>query len=260
MLRSAGWGGLVAVLTVGVAMSGCDTGDGSADSPRSTENPVIDAGDGGDYRPTLDPAQFVDGTDNPYFPLELGTRWVYEGVVDGERERIELEVTAATKHILGIAAVGVRDVNYVDGALAAATMDWYAEDRSGNVWYLGEDTQNFANGEPTDTEGWQAGVDGALPGIFMLAEPTPGAAYWQNHHAGAVEDLAEVVRLGVTLSLGVGEYHNVIIVRGWSPLEPEIIEEKYYAPGVGKIYEIQIAGGDGGTELVEHATAVGLSE
>lgn len=206
----------------------------------------------GNYQPSIDPAEFVDTIDNPYFPVEPQTRWVYEGVVDGERERIELDVTTETKEILGITAVGVRDINYVDGELAAETMDWYAQDRAGNVWYLGEDTQNFENGQPTDTEGWEAGVDGALPGIFMPAEPGVGEAYRQNHQAGQVDDLAEVVRLGVTHSIGLGDYRDVIVVRCWSPLEPEIIEEKSYAPGVGKIYEIQIAGGEGGTELVEH--------
>lgn len=186
---------------------------------------------------------------------DAGTRWVYEGVVDGRRVRIELEVTAERRVTLGIAAVGVSDTNYVDGELAARTVDWYAQDAAGTVWYLGEHTQNYENGQPTDTEGWEAGVDGALPGICMLAAPTVGASYRQNYRAGQAEDLAEVVRLGATWSVGLGDYRDVIVIRGWTPREPETVEEKYYAPGVGKIYEVQIAGGDGGTELIEYAAA-----
>lgn len=246
---------------MGAVLSGCGTDQPEAsvtvgaiaiasNSP-VLDQPIIDPGDGGDYQPNIDPAEFVDGVDNPYFPLLPGTRWVYEGVVDGQRERIELEVTTEIKVILGITAVGVSDTNYIDGELEALTTDWYAQDRAGNVWYLAEFTQNYQNGQPTDTEAWEAGIDGALPGIFMLAEPAVGDAYRQLYQAGYAEDLAEVVRLGATRSIGLGEYGDVIVILGWTALEPEIIEEKYYAAGVGKISEALTAGGTGGTELVE---------
>ena len=75
--------------------------------------PLIDPGDGGNYRPTLDPADFVDGIDNLYLPLRPGARWVYEGVVDGEHNRIELAMTTERKEIMGISAVGVSDTNYL---------------------------------------------------------------------------------------------------------------------------------------------------
>jgi hypothetical protein len=220
---------------------------------RSTGAGVIDPGDGGAYRPKVDPAQFVEGVDNRYFPLVPGSRWVYEGVVDGETERIELEVTTERKMILGIPATGVRDTNFTDGELTATTMDWYAQDRSGNVWYLGEDTQNHENGRPAGTEGWEAGVEGAQPGIFMPGGPEVGAAYRQAYRRGQVEDAAEVLRVGVTHGIGLGSYQDVIVIRGWSRLDPEVIEEKSYAPGIGKIYETLTAGGTGGTELVEFA-------
>jgi hypothetical protein len=162
-------------------------------------------------------------------------------------------VTAERKVILGIAATGVRDTTFTDGERTAVTTDWYAQDRSGNVWYLGENTENFENGRPASTEGWEAGVAGAQPGIFMLGSPAVGTAYRQAYRSGEVEDNAEVRRVGVTHNIGLGRYKDVIVVRGWSRLDPEIIEEKYYAPGVGKIYETLTAGGKGGTELVTFA-------
>lgn len=208
---------------------------------------AVVAGCGGAEREAeaaLDPADFVEAIDNPYLPLIPGTRWVYEGVVDGEHERIEVEVTAERKEVLGIPAVVVSDTSYVDGQLVAQTFDWYAQDRAGNVWYLGEATEEYEDGELVGTEGsWEAGVDGAEAGIFMLAEPTVGDTYLQHD-----EDSAEVRRTGVDH----GGYHDVVVIEERSPTEPDVVEEKYYAPGVGKIDETQTAGGHGGTELVEH--------
>jgi len=233
-------------------------GDGPEDT--KTVEPVIDAGPASDYRPILDPADFVDTIDNPYLPLAVGARWVYEGDVDGQHERIEVTVTADRHEVLGIPAVVVSDVNYVDGELAAQTFDWYAQDRDGNVWYLGEDTEEYENGELIGTEGsWEAGVDGALPGIFMLADPTVGEAYRQHYDEGEADDLAEVRRIGVTHTIGLGEYRDVVVVREWSPVEPEIVEEKSYAPGVGKFSETHTAGGEGGTELVEYTPGAAFS-
>jgi hypothetical protein len=224
-----------------------------SETSSDAETPLIDPGDGGNYQPRLDPANFVDAIDNPYLPLEPGARWVYEGTVDGEHNRIELAVTTERKEIMGISAVGVSDTNYLDGELSAETLDWYAQDAKGNVWYLGEDTKEYENGKLKGTEGsWQAGVDGALPGIFMLAAPAVGDAYRHTYDPGQAEDLARVEGVGATHTIGLGDYRDVVVTQEWTPLEPEFIEKKYYAPGVGKIHEIQTAGGEGGTELIEY--------
>jgi hypothetical protein len=239
---------LVLIVLGGALACGGDDGGGAA-----APHPVIDPGDDGNYRPTIDPANFVDAIDNAYLPFTPGARWVYEGVVDGENERIEVTVTSEHREVLGVSTVVVSDTGYVDGELVAETVDWYAQDRDGNVWYFGEETREYESGELVGTEGsWEAGVDGAQPGIFMLAEPRVGAAYRQTFDAGQAEDLAEVVRLGASHSIGMGEYSDVIVTQEWTPLEPEIVEEKYYAPGVGKIYETHTAGGEGGTELIEY--------
>jgi hypothetical protein len=244
-VRNARW---LVVVTFGAAVACGGGGDSpSAQSP----DPVISLDEDGGRLPTIDPADFVAAIDNPYLPFTPGARWVYEGDVDGEHERIEVTVTADRHVVLGISAVVVSDINYVDGALVAQTFDWYAQDRAGNVWYLGEDTEEYEDGKLVGTEGsWEAGVDGAVPGIFMLAEPTVGDAYRQ-HGVDEAEELAEVLDLGATRSIGVGDYRDVLVVREWSASEPEVVEEKSYAPGVGKVYETHTAGGEGGTELVE---------
>ena len=125
---------------------------------------MVDPGDGGDYQPELDPADFVTVIDNPYLPLTVGSRWVYEGESEGEREDTVVVVTSQTREIEGITAVVVRDTVHIDGVLEEDTYDWFAQDRDGNVWYLGEDSSDFdEDGQPREQgrfvgvrPGWRA--------------------------------------------------------------------------------------------------------
>ena len=237
---------IVLLASVGSAMGGCGDDDGA-------EEAVIDPGDGGQYEPDIDPASFVDGIDNPYLPFVPGSRWVYEGLEDGEEIRIEVEVTDQRRQVMGISAVVVREVEYEDGELIEDTFDWYAQDSEGNVWYLGEDTKEIEDGEVVSTEGaWEAGVDGALPGIIMLDEPAVGDAYRQEYYEDEAEDLGEVFELGQTQTVAAGSYEDVVIIREWNPLEPDVIEDKYYAPGVGLLLELTVEGEDARVELIEH--------
>ena len=224
----------------------------SAGSGSETPDLVIDPGDGGRYEADLDPADFVAGVDNPYFPLTPGMRWLYEGVEDDEIERVEVVVTTDRKEVLGISAVVVRDTVTVDDELVEDTYDWFAQDRDGNVWYLGEDSKEYEDGEVVSAAGsWEAGVDGAQAGIVMQADPTVGQAYRQEYYPGEAEDLAEVVRRGESASVPAGEFDDVLVIKEWNPLEPDVVEEKYYASGVGPILEVVVEGGDGRVELVE---------
>ena len=125
---------------------GTPTSTTTTDGSTSAE-PVIDPGDGGDYEPELDPADFVDVIDNPYLPLAPGSRGCTRARSDGEAERIEVEVPDERATSMGISAVVVRDTVYVDGELVEDTFDWYAQDSDGNVWYLGEDTHEYEDGE-----------------------------------------------------------------------------------------------------------------
>lgn len=231
-------------------------GTGAGVDPTSTTTSaavqaVIDPGDGGDYRPGIDPADFVDTIDNPYLPLTVGSRWVYEGESAEGRERVVVEVTDQRREVMGIPAVVVRDTVHVDGVIVEDTFDWFAQDREGNVWYLGEDSTAYEDGEPAGTEGsWEAGVDGALPGVAMPADPTVGDAYRQEYFRGEAEDLAEVRRTGESLTTPAGEYDDVLVTGEWTPLEPDIVEEKYYAPGVGNVAAVSVAGEPDRLELV----------
>lgn len=233
---------VAACLTAAVGLSACDAGT----------SPVIDPGDGGDYRPALTPDAVVDRIDNPYFPLRPGSRWVYEGETDGEAERIEVEVLDERRTVMGIDAVVVRDRAFVDGELAEDTLDYFTQDTEGNVWYLGEATAEYEGGEITSTAGsWEAGVDGARAGIVMPAHPEVGDAYRQEFLAGEAEDMGEVLSVDGTLEVRAETFEHTVTTRDWTPLEPDVVEEKHYAPGVGLIREVKVEGGVGSIELVE---------
>jgi hypothetical protein len=217
---------------------------------------VIDPGDGGNYRPSVDPADFVDAIDNPYLPLVPGAKWAYEGTSDGEPERVEVVVTEERKNIQGISAVAVRDTVWQNGEMVEDTFDWFAQDKHGNVWYLGEDVKDYENGEVVSTAGsWEAGVNGALPGLAMPAQPRVGQAYRLEFASGEAEDLAEVVEVDATATTPIGSFDHVLVVREWTPLEPDVVEEKSYAAGVGNISGAHTAGGEARVELVEHIPA-----
>ena len=237
----------IAITVAGLAaLIGAACGDDSSDSERT---PVIDPGDGGNYAPDLDPADFVRLIDNPFLPFIPGSRWVYES--DDGSERIEVVVLDETREILGITATLVRDTVTEDGELVEDTVDWYAQDCDGNVWYLAEDSKELEDGEVVSTAGsWEAGVDGAFPGIVMQADPRVGQSYRQEFYAGEAEDLAEILQLDGSETVPLGSFTQLLVVREWNPLEPEVIENKYYARGTGVVLELEVAGESGRVELV----------
>jgi hypothetical protein len=200
----------------------------------------------------------VAGIDNPYLPLAPGSRWVYEGTTDEGAERIDVTVLDDRHPVMGVDAVVVRDTVTVGGQVVEDTADWYAQDVDGNVWYLGEDTAEYEDGEVVSTRGsWEAGVDGAQPGIIMPADPRPGLAYRQEYLEGEAEDLAEVVAIGRTATVAGREHDDVVVIREWNPLEPDVVEEKSYAPGVGPILEQQTQGGEDRVVLVGYTPGRG---
>ncbi len=245
------------LLVLTIAACGDDDPAPSAAADQATATTlteaVIDPGDGGDYQPTLRAQDAVAVIDNPYFPLPVGARWVYEGTSDGEAERIEVEVLTETRRVMGIDAVVVRDRAYIDGELAEDTLDFFTQDRDGNVWYLGEETAEYENGVVTTTAGsFQAGVDGALPGLIMPADPEVGDAYRQEFYPGEAEDMGEVIAVGGTATVPFGTFTDVLTTQDWTPLEPDVVEEKRYAPGVGFIAAVTVEGGEATVELVEY--------
>lgn len=269
MAGRLGVAAVAVLMVVGVGASACGddapVGDASgtddaAPSPTGPgSGPVIDPGDGGDYAPTVDASDFVDVVDHPYLPLRPGARWVYEVTDDeGETETIVVEVLDERREVMGVSTVVVHDVVSVDGEIIEDTYDWFAQDADGNVWYFGEDTTAYEDGQATTEGSWEAGVDGAWPGVVMPSEPlVPGTAYRQEYLPGEAEDMAEVVRVGEQLELDSGTFDEVLVTIDWTPLEPEVVEEKYYAPGVGFVQEIKTAGGAEVGVLVEYVPGDG---
>jgi hypothetical protein len=201
---------------------------------------------------SFDPNNFVKKIDNPYFPLKPGTTFIYRGETEGTPTKDVTIVTHQTKEILGVTTTVVHDRVYEDGVLTEDTFDWYAQDKQGNVWYFGEDTKELdENGNVVSTEGtWQAGVNGAEPGIVMLAHPHKGDKYQLEFAAGVAEDMAQVLGFKNSLCVKYGCFKHVLVTKEWTPLEPGVVENKYYAKGVGFIYSEMVKGGDETLELV----------
>ena len=200
----------------------------------------------------VDPDNFVSEINNPFFPLEPGTTFIYRGESDGVRTREEMYVTHDTKEILGVTTTVVHHLAFEGGILIEDTFDWFAQDEDGNVWYFGEDTKELdENGNVISTEGsWEAGVDGAEAGIIMLADPRKGDRYQQELYPGVAEDMAQVIGFEDSLCVRYGCFENVLVTKEWTPLEKGVVEHKYYASGVGFIYGIMVKGGEEEIELV----------
>lgn len=202
------------------------------------------------------PRNFVATIDNPYSPFIPGSRWVYAGGTAAEPERIVVKVLHRTRLIQGITATVVRDTVTVDGELLEDTFDWFAQDRRGRVWYLGEATREYEDGEVVSTEGsWEAGVDGARAGIIMFKRPRIGVPFRQEYYAGHAEDQARFLTLDTQVATASGVYRRVRMTEDTTPLDPSITEIKFYAPGVGTVLEFDLAPEAGRSELVRYRPA-----
>jgi hypothetical protein len=201
----------------------------------------------------LDPADFTTKVDNPYWPMRPGTRWVYrETDSEGARQRVVVTVVRRTKLIAnGVTARVIRDVVTEDRKPVEVTEDWYAQDKAGNVWYLGEDTTEYENGQPVSKEGsWEAGVDGAQPGVIMPARPRVGMRYRQEYYAGHAEDRARIFSLREKSEVPFGFFGRVLMTRDVNALAPRILEYKFYARGVGPVMAVSVSGGSDREELI----------
>jgi hypothetical protein len=247
----------LAIPAASLAMAACG-GDGSnagtvggaarASSPRLPQ---------GSEPVHLDPADFTTTIDNRYLPMSPGSRWVYrETDTQGTREKAVVVVTRQTKTIAnGIEARVIRDTVSENGVPVEVTNDWYAQDSAGNVWYLGEYVTNYENGKVVDHGGsFEAGVDGAQPGIAMPANPEPGLSYRQEYYEGEAEDKGAVITVGEErVEVPFGYFNaDVLMTRDLVPTEPRVQELKFYAPGVGPLLSVHTDGAGGRAELVSY--------
>ena len=230
------------VLTLGACGGGTarDAGSSASALPQGSE------------KVTLDPADFTADVTNNYWPLRPGARWVYESVdADGTAQHVEVTVLDQTHKVAaGIEARVVHDVVMQAGALFEDTRDYYAQDADGNVWYMGEKTTEYPPGAPPSTEGsWEAGVDGAQPGIAVPAAPRPGMAYRQEYLKGQAEDRAVVLSTDELVQTPAGRWAHALLTRETTGLEPDVAELKFYVPGVGQVLTLQSSGGSEREEL-----------
>jgi hypothetical protein len=182
----------------------------------------------------------------------MGSVYRYRGVKDSEPSREVMTVTHRTRTIDGARCVVVSDLLYLKGKLEERTRDYYTQDRDGNVWYFGEDTAELDDhGQVTSREGtWHAGVDGAKAGIFMFAEPRSGRSARQEYLKGQAEDHFQVLRHGATVMVPFKTFRNTLLTKEWTPLEPGVIDHKFYVRDVGTVLEQTVKGGNERNELV----------
>jgi hypothetical protein len=243
----------LAVLASGIGIVACggdDEGDGAGE-----QSSAADGLPQGSEPVEIDPAEFTTEIDNPYWPMTPGSRWVYsETDSEGTEQRVVVTVTDRTKQIAnGVEARVVRDVVSEDGQPVEITDDWYAQDSDGNIWYMGEDTAEYENGKLVTRAGsFEAGVDGAQPGIIMPAQPQEGQTFRQEYYEGEAEDEGEIVLLGQQAEVPAGHFTDVVMTKDTNPLEPKVLEFKFYAPDVGPVLAVSVSGGSDREELLSY--------
>jgi hypothetical protein len=230
----------VASLGLLAAMAGGSAWPALAPAADSMLAPTL----GTTYHPVIDPANFVANVDNRYLPFKRGTTLKYTGLAeDGKTPQRDVEkVTHKTKQILGVNTTVVVDKVTSLGKPVEKTLDWYAQDKQGNVWYFGEDARDFKHGHYVKgADSWEAGVDGAQPGLVMEANPQPGDTYRQEFYPGHAMDQARVV--GVRqVSVPFGSFKKALVVDETTPLEPGTVERKLHARGIGVVKERVVKG------------------
>ena len=241
------------LVTIALGMFGCGRNGGPvssllAPSPMNDGAGIVAAAQ---IDPVFDPATFVAGVNHPYFPLVPGTISTFRSDTDQGVETNPVEVLREHKRILGVEATVVHDQVFLDGVLIEDTLDWYAQDQAGNVWYMGEDSKSYENGVVVSTEGsWEAGVNGAEAGIIMEAQPRVGDRYRQEFAPGVAEDMASVKSLDKDVTVPYGSFAHCIQTMEFSSLAPGDRGYKYYAQGVGLVLEVAPRGGHERSELI----------
>lgn len=203
------------------------------------------------YAPAIDAAYFSTTIDNPFLPLLPGTRHIYEGTTDEGKERIVVDVLRETRQVMGVTCVVVRDTVTFEGQVIEDTYDWYAQHRDGSVWYFGEDTKELEDGKVVNTNGaWEAGVDGALPGVVMPAVPRVGDRFRQEYAIGIAEDEFAILSTSATAKLATGSLAGLVQTADTTKLDPSLVEHKFYARDIGFVLVVHVKGPQERIELI----------
>ena len=235
----------------GIVLLAVSAGNAAAEPEEDCALPVF--GPGPAYHPAIDPEDFSSQVDNPMFPLVPGTTMEYRGMKDGAHARDLVRPSSRTVVIAGVRTRVVKDRLYMDGTLEERTSDYFAQDRCGNVWYFGEDTAELApQGNVVSTDGsWHAGVDGAKPGVVMQADPQLGRRFRQEWLAGQAEDTYKAIDLSAPVTTPYGHYASALRTEETTALEPNVIDNKVYARGVGEVVEVTVRGAQEKLVLVD---------
>jgi hypothetical protein len=227
---------LFTAVAAALLAAGCASDEPSGETKAEGEKPAAD-----DPTPRELPTEWAASITNPWLPLEAGASWTYEKTAEDATEEVVITVTDKTKTIEGITATVVKERVTEDGELLEKTNAWYAQDSEGNVWNLGDRTKAYEDGK-VETEGWQVGVDGAKAGIAMLAEPKVGDIYLQMYLEGDAEDRSKVRSTDESIEGPAGSWTGVLQTEDTTPLEPELLEYKYFARDVGPVEQRTVKG------------------
>ena len=212
--------------------------DSGTPSPNPAASPVA-------YKVDVIPLNFTANVTNPWFPLPPGRTLEYRGFNEDGKVKDLFHVSDETQKVGGVTCRVVLDRVFVDGVLVETTRDYYAQDKVGNVWYFGEDTAELeSDGSMIGTSGtFHTGEAGALPGIFMTAVPAVGESHRQEYYPGYAEDFYRVDVLSTKVATRYKAFANAMRTREWTPLEPDVLDNKYYVRGIGTVKEITVRGG-----------------
>jgi hypothetical protein len=240
MLIHTSLGRLVAAILL---VAACETGT----SQSTWESQVRSASQGGgrgDFTRTfrMEDCTFATLGRSPFFPLVPGQVSTFKGEVDGELEELTITTQDATIDIAGVLARVVEERHYVDGELVEVSLNYFSHCTENNtVFYFGEDVDNYENGEIINHDGsWRHGTAGATAGVIVPGLPLVGARYFQEIAPGVALDRAEVRQVDVTARTPFGNFTGVLVTEETTPLEPDALETKRYAPGVGLIQDAEL--------------------
>lgn len=200
-----------------------------------------------------DPSDFSTNITHPYWPMKPSTQWIFKETEPGEPDAtVVMTVTNQTKTLKsGVKVRVVRDTSFFDGELEEDTFDYFAQHKDGTLWYFGEDSGYYEHGKfKEDAGSFEHGVDGAQAGVALPADPKVGQKFRLEYYKAQAEDQIEILDINTFAQVEAGKYHKVLMTKDTSPIEPNVLEHKFYAYGVGPILSLHISDGAGREELV----------